>query len=145
MVANKIDMVEEDDRMKGYGRFANTHPRPGSPGLKRRCFSDPELTPNRNNFSNGTEFSAQQKGSNLGRKESLTNIVRESHSPAQMSPSRASKASRLSRSSHKKPPVVATIKLNTKYDPEQYYEGGYGEEVDESEDDPEINVTKKNR
>ena len=37
LVANKIDMVEEDDRAKGYGRFAQ--PEPGF----RRCFSDPDI------------------------------------------------------------------------------------------------------
>lgn len=58
-----------------------------------------------------------------------------------MSPSRASRASkasrvsRVSKSSNKKP-TVATIKLSRGYDPEQYYEGGYGEEEDKSEDDP---------
>lgn len=37
LVANKIDMVEEDDRAKGYGRFSQ--PEPGF----RRCFSDPDI------------------------------------------------------------------------------------------------------
>jgi GTPase SAR1 family protein len=37
LVANKIDMVEDDDRMKGYGRFAQ-------PDTKfRRVFSDPDM------------------------------------------------------------------------------------------------------
>lgn len=57
-----------------------------------------------------------------------------------MSPSRAGRASnaasRVSRSSNKKP---VTIRINSdEYDPQQYYEGGYGEEMDESEDDPEF-------
>ena len=38
-------------------------------------------------------------------------------------------------SSNKKP-VTKTIKID-RYDPQQYYEGGYGEEEDESEDYPE--------
>jgi GTPase SAR1 family protein len=39
LVANKIDMVEEDDRTKGYGRFANQK----QELPLRRVFSDPEI------------------------------------------------------------------------------------------------------
>ena len=35
-------------------------------------------------------------------------------------------------SNSKRKPVTKTIKLDS-YDPEQYYEGGYGEEEDQSE------------
>ena len=37
LVANKVDLVEEDDKAKGYGRFALPEP------SFRRCFSDPDM------------------------------------------------------------------------------------------------------
>lgn len=121
-------MVEDDDRNKKYGRFAQTEQ------SMRRVFSDPNMGQQRSYRSKQQDFSAK-KNTNPDRRESLANGVRES-SPAQLSPSRASRASKVSRSSNKKP-TVATIRLNSGYDPEQYYEGGYGEEQDESEEDPE--------
>ena len=42
MVANKVDMVEEDDRKNKYGRFAQKLEEPTSAGL-RKCFSDPDI------------------------------------------------------------------------------------------------------
>jgi GTPase SAR1 family protein len=38
LVANKVDMVEEDDKRNKYGRFALPEP------SFRRCFSDPDMT-----------------------------------------------------------------------------------------------------
>jgi hypothetical protein len=48
----------------------------------------------------------------------------------------------MSRSSNQK---QVTIRLNSGYNPEQYYEGGYGEEQDESEEDPEYESHRINR
>jgi hypothetical protein len=75
LVANKIDLVEDDDRQKGYGRFAQQD--------MRRCFSDPEIQKSNRQYQQ-QDFSAKKSSSNMPQRErrnSLANDVRES-SPA---------------------------------------------------------------
>jgi hypothetical protein len=74
LVANKVDQVEEDDRMKKYGRFKEKEPN------LRRCFSDPDMSQQRSFRPQKEEFSA--KNNQIPRRrDSLANGVRDS-SPA---------------------------------------------------------------
>jgi hypothetical protein len=81
LVANKVDMVEDDDRMNKYGRFKEKEPK------NKKSFSDPEMEQRSyRSRSKQQEFTAK-KTHGMERRDSLANGVH-AFSPAQISPSR---------------------------------------------------------